>query len=61
MGTPDIAKESFVNVNDNTNEGYDYICKNVFTIQFIPEICDYSDKSNIMYDRFEAMMKKGRD
>ncbi len=57
----DIAKESFVNVNDNTNEGYDYIGKNVFTIQFIPEICDYSDKSNIMYDRFEAMMKKGRD
>ena len=31
----DIAKESFVNVNDNTNEGYDYIGKNVFTIQFI--------------------------
>ena len=56
-----VAKEIFVNVNDNTNEGFEYTGKNVVTVQFTPEICDYSDKSNIMYNRFEAMMKKGRD
>lgn len=55
------AKTIFVNVNDNTNEGIEYTDADIFTVQFIPEIFDYTDKSNIIYDRFEAMMKKGRN
>ena len=36
---PNIAKPAFVNVNDGTNEGLEYVGKNIFTVQFHPEAC----------------------
>ena len=35
---PAIAKEAFINVNDGTNEGLAYEGKNIFTVQFHPEV-----------------------
>lgn len=34
-----IARPAFINVNDKTNEGLEYVGKNIFTVQFHPEAC----------------------
>lgn len=56
-----IAKPAFINVNDKTNEGLEYIGKNIFTVQFHPEACAGPKDSDYLFDRFMDMMKKGRD
>ncbi len=58
---PEVAREAFVNVNDNTNEGLEYIGKNIFTVQFHPEADAGPKDSDFLFDRFMNMMKKGRD
>ena len=35
---PKVATPAFVNVNDGTNEGLSYVGKNIFTVQFHPEV-----------------------
>ena len=35
---PEIAVPAFVNVNDGTNEGLKYTGKNIFTVQYHPEV-----------------------
>lgn len=52
-----IAKEAFVNVNDGTNEGFSYVGKNIFTVQFHPEACPGPQDSGYLFDRFMEMMK----
>ena len=56
-----IAKPAFINVNDKTNEGLEYVGKNIFTVQFHPEACAGPKDSDYLFDRFMNMMKKGRD
>ena len=56
-----IARPAFINVNDKTNEGLEYIGKNIFTVQFHPEACAGPKDSVYLFDRFMEMMKKGRD
>ena len=56
-----IARPAFINVNDKTNEGLEYIGKNIFTVQFHPEACAGPRDSEFLFDRFISMMKKGRD
>ena len=53
---PGIAKPAFVNVNDNTNEGLQYIGKNIFTVQFHPEASPGPKDSAYLFDRFIEMM-----
>jgi len=55
---PKIAKPAFVNVNDGTNEGLEYIGKNIFTVQFHPEACPGPQDSAYLFDRFIEMMSK---
>lgn len=55
------ARPAFINVNDKTNEGLEYIGKNIFTVQFHPEACAGPRDSEFLFDRFISMMKKGRD
>ncbi len=52
-----VAKEAFVNVNDGTNEGFSYVGKNIFTVQFHPEACPGPQDSGYLFDRFMDMMK----
>lgn len=51
-----IAKQSFINVNDKTNEGLQYLGKNIFTVQFHPEACPGPCDSNYLFDKFMDMM-----
>lgn len=51
-----IAKPAFVNVNDGTNEGLEYIGKKIFTVQFHPEACPGPQDSAYLFDRFIEMM-----
>lgn len=53
---PAVAKPAFVNVNDGTNEGLEYIGKNIFTVQFHPEACPGPQDSGYLFDRFIEMM-----
>lgn len=54
-----IVKHAFENVNDNTNEGLEYVGKNIFTVQFHPEACAGPQDTAYLFDRFISMMKKG--
>lgn len=54
---PKIAKPAFINVNDGTNEGLEYIGKNIFTVQFHPEACPGPQDSAYLFDRFIEMMQ----
>ena len=55
---PAVAKPAFVNVNDGTNEGLEYIGKNIFTVQFHPEACPGPQDSAYLFDRFIEMMEQ---
>ncbi len=52
-----IAKQSFINVNDGTNEGLSYVGKQIFTVQFHPEACSGPQDSNLLFERFLKMME----
>lgn len=52
-----VAVPAFLNVNDDTNEGLQYIGKNIFTVQFHPEACPGPQDSGFLFDRFMDMMK----
>ena len=54
------AVETFVNVNDKTNEGMEYPAYNAMSVQFDPESCTFGAKNtNELFDRFAQMMKEG--
>ena len=52
-----VAEETFVNVNDGTNEGFSYLGKNIFTVQFHPEASPGPQDTGFLFDRFIDMMK----
>ncbi len=52
-----VAKTAFVNVNDSTVEGLEYLNKNIFTVQFHPEACPGPQDSSYLFDRFINMME----
>lgn len=55
-----IAIPAFTNVNDGTNEGLEYVGKNIFTVQFHPEACPGPQDSGYLFDRFMEMMGGAR-
>lgn len=52
-----IAKPLFVNVNDDTNEGLEYMNKPVFSVQFHPEACAGPKDTSFLFDKFIASLK----
>ena len=52
------AKESFVNVNDNTCEGVRYTDIPAFSVQFHPEACGGPHDTNFLFDCFIDLMEK---
>ncbi|MBR4175224.1 MAG: carbamoyl phosphate synthase small subunit [Lachnospiraceae bacterium] len=56
---PAVAAPAFINVNDKTNEGLEYLKENIFTVQFHPEACPGPQDSSYLFDRFIDMMKQG--
>ncbi len=53
---PAVAKPWFINVNDKTIEGVEYIGKNVKTVQFHPEANAGPKDSELLFDEFMSMM-----
>ncbi|MCR5688614.1 MAG: carbamoyl phosphate synthase small subunit [Clostridiales bacterium] len=53
---PEVGFESFVNVNDGTNEGMDYPSLRAFTVQFHPEACAGPKDSEFLFDRFVGIL-----
>ena len=49
---PKVAKPAFINVNDRTNEGLEYLQRPVFTVQFHPEACPGPQDTGFLFDRF---------
>lgn len=56
-----IAVPAFINVNDGTSEGLNYIGKNIFTVQFHPEACCGPQESGYLFERFMKMMGGNQD
>lgn len=52
-----VAKVSFINVNDGTVEGLEYIGKKIFTVQFHPEACAGPRDSELLFNKFIKMME----
>lgn len=53
----EIAEVSFINANDKTVEGYHYLGKNIFTVQFHPEACAGPQDTEFLFDEFLNMME----
>lgn len=53
---PEVVKVAFINVNDGTNEGLEYVGKAIFTVQFHPEACAGPQDTAYLFDRFIEMM-----
>lgn len=47
---------SYVNANDNTCEGVDYLDKLAFSVQFHPEACSGPHDTRFIFDKFINMM-----
>lgn len=54
---PAVAKESFVNVNDGSNEGVSYCKTPAFSVQFHPEACGGTHDTEMLFDQFFSMME----
>lgn len=51
---------SYVNVNDNTCEGFEYPELNAFTTQFHPEACCGPNDAETLFDKFIRNIKDGK-
>ena len=54
---PDTAVLRYVNANDKTAEGIDYLDKPAFSVQFHPEACGGPHDTNFLFDRFMELME----
>lgn len=55
-----VGELSFVNVNDNTCEGFDYPDINAYTVQFHPEACGGSQDASFLFDKFLNNVKENK-
>ena len=53
---PDTARVSYVNCNDGSCEGVDYLNMPAFSVQFHPEACAGPLDSEWLFDRFMSLM-----
>lgn len=56
-----VAKVSFINVNDNTVEGINYIGTNIKTVQFHPEACAGPLDTGYLFDDFIKTMEEHKN
>lgn len=57
---PSSAKASFLNANDNTNEGVTYLNMPAFSVQFHPEACGGPLDTRFLFDRFMTLIDQRR-
>ena len=58
---PPFARQSFVNVNDNTCEGITYTDIPAFSVQFHPEACGGPHDTNFLFDRFIGLVDRKKE
>ena len=51
------GKISYINANDNTCEGVEYLGKKAFSVQFHPEACSGPKDTEFIFDKFIDMME----
>lgn len=54
---PAVATKRFINSNDGTCEGIDYLNEPTFTVQYHPEACGGPKDTEYLFDRFFDMME----
>ena len=54
---PAVATKRFINSNDGTCEGIDYIDEPTFSVQYHPEACGGPKDTEFLFDRFFDMME----
>ena len=54
---PTVATKRFINSNDGTCEGIDYINEPTFSVQYHPEACGGPKDTEYLFDRFFDMME----
>ena len=54
---PAIATKRFINSNDGTCEGIDYVNEPTFSVQYHPEACGGPKDTEYLFDRFFDMME----
>ena len=52
--------ERYVNGNDRSCEGVDYLERPAFSVQFPPEACGGPKDTEMLFDRFLTLMEEGR-
>ena len=57
---PKQSRVSFVNLNDGTCEGMEYLDIPAFSVQFHPEACGGPLDTRYLFDRFIALMDRAR-
>lgn len=57
---PQNARESFVNANDGTCEGVEYMDMPAFSVQFHPEACAGPLDTAFLFDKFIDMMENNK-
>ena len=57
----EIAKELFVNVNDQTNEGLRYKKMPAFSVQFHPEACGGPKDTDFLFDEFIKLLEENKE
>lgn len=55
---PKTAVERYINANDHTCEGVDYVDRPAFSVQFHPEACAGPLDTSFLFDRMMAMMQE---
>lgn len=56
-----IAKPLFINVNDDTNEGLQYLNEPTFSVQFHPEACAGPKDTSFLFDKFISSLKEQKN
>lgn len=55
-----LARVRYVNLNDNTVEGLEYLNRPIFTVQYHPEVCPGPMDTAYLFDRFVANMEQAK-
>lgn len=57
---PEVGFVRYINANDKTVEGIDYVSTPAFSVQFHPEACGGPKDTEFLFERFVNMMKDNK-
>lgn len=57
---PAVGEVRYINANDKTVEGIDYVCSPAFSVQFHPEACGGPKDTEYLFMRFIKLMEENK-